>query len=514
MSRTNGSTITNGAQEVNARNPFDGIPAEMLAGLVGSMQLKQGQGELIRDEDVLFHDDPDNKSFVLPQNTTYESAISTFKRKRDEANERHRFSRVFHYRPDDGAYATAQVMKAMFGITVGRATPLPFGMSRPPELRSISIGYGKKAEVPWGEVEIPALEGAVAALGMTRHRIHGVVFELAVESPKKHRREIEALFDAVDQYLLNHSIYRGQALMGAEDLTFMNLATFDPRQIVFSDEVNTQLDGAVMGLLRHPDAYRGANIGLKRSILLYGPFGTGKSSFGLMAAIEAVKNGWTFLSATAGREALKEVFQTAKLYGPSVVFVEDIDVHTPQANDKVAIAELLDVFDGIGGKGDPLVVIMTTNHIENVPAGMLRPGRLDYAVEINGLDRVGTEGLIRAVTPPGLLGDVDFDAVYAEMEGFQPAWVRATADRAKSFAIAREKGDLGKFKLTTWDLVNAARSLHPQLRLMNAATEGTPVEPFANAFAAQVRESVHGMVTLDWDGDKTGSLAIPAGLNG
>lgn len=512
MSRQNGATLTPPA-EVKEQNPLANMPPEMLAGLVASMQSAKG-GELIRDEDVLFHPTPDIKSYVLPQNTTYEQAISTFQRKRDEANEVHAFSRKFLYRPNDGAYATGQVMKALFGITVGKATPLPFGMSRPPGLLSIDIGYKKKAEVPWGEVEIPALKGAVAQLGMTRDKNFGVVFELSVESPKKHRKEIEKFFDAVDAYLAEHSIYRGKALLGAEDLTFMNLATFDPRQIVFSDEVNVQLDGAVMGLLRHQGSYKEANISPKRAVLLYGPFGTGKSSFGLMAAIEAVQNGWTFLSATAGRESLRDVFQTARLYGPSVVFVEDIDVHTPQANNKAAISELLDVFDGIGGKGEPLLVIMTTNHIEDVPAGMLRPGRLDFAVEINGLDRTGTENLIRAVTPPGLLGDIDFDEVYAEMEGFQPAWVRATADRAKSFAIAREGGDLAKFVLTTWDLVAAARSLHPQLKLMNAATEGAPVEPFAEAFASQMRTSMHGMRTLDYDGDFTGTLALPVGVDG
>lgn len=496
--------------EVNGRSPSQqfSIPPEMLAGLVGSMQLAKGGGELIRDEDVLFHEDDTNKSYVLPKNTTYEAAIDTFERKRAEANERHRFSRVFPYRPNDGAYATGQVMKELFGITVGRATPLPFGMSRPPELLSIDIGYKKKAEVPWGEVEIPALKGAVAQLGATRHKTHGVVFELSVESPKKHRKEIERFFDAVDAYLLTNSIYRGKALMGAEDLTFMNLSNFDPRQIVFSDEANTQLDGAVMGLLRHPEAYRAANIPLKRAVLLYGPYGTGKTSFGQMAAIEAVKNNWTFLSAQAGKESLRDVFTTARLYGPAVVFVEDVDTHTPSANDKVAIAELLEVFDGIGSKTDPLVVIMTTNHIEDVPAGMLRPGRLDFAVEINGLDRTGTEGLIRAVVPETLLGDIDFDAVYAEMEGFQPAWVRGTADRAKSFAIAR--GDIGTFKLTTFDLVAAAKSLHPQLKLMAAATEGAPVEAFSDAFDNRIRTAVHGMRTLDYDGDFTGTLAVPA----
>ena len=141
----------------------------------------------------------------------------------------------------------------------------------------------------------------------------------------------------------------------------------------------------------------------------------------------------------------------------------------------------------------------TTNHIDKVTAGLLRPGRLDYVIEVAALDRSGTEKLIRAVVPTDLLGEVDFDAVYAAMPEFQPAWVKAVADRAQSFAIARTAGD-GVYRLTTTDLVGAARSLHPQLDLMRAASEGIAVPELGRAFDDAVKGALRGarfMDTLD-----------------
>ncbi|MGH8880018.1 MAG: AAA family ATPase, partial [Stackebrandtia sp.] len=297
------------------------------------------------------------------------------------------------------------------------------------------------------------------------------------------------------------------------ELKFMDTSHFDASQIVFSDEVTATLDGGLFAVLRYEDSLRQAKIPTKRSVLLYGPFGTGKSSIGLITAQIATRHEWTFLSAKAGRDKLRHVLQTAKLYEPAVVFVEDIDTHTPSAADKVAISELLDVFDGIASKGDKLLVVMTTNHIEDVPAGMLRPGRLDFAIPIDGLDRNGVEKLIKAVCPPGLLSDdIDYDSVYAEMDGFQPAWVKAVADRAKSFAIDRENGDL-RFKLSTPDLVNAARSLHAQLSLMNDASEGTEVDPFAEAFEKAIRDAATGMQLNHVTGEPIGQLALPPALN-
>jgi transitional endoplasmic reticulum ATPase len=485
------------------------VTPEMLA-----MFAQQSQGtNVIRDDDIKFHDDPAEKAMVLPRGMTYEKAGGILRRKHEESQKRHRFRRVFRYRPDDGAHAAAVVLKRMFGITVGKEMKLPFGMTRPPEYRTIEIGHNKTIEVPWGMIEVPSLGGAEVYLDADDGE-YGPVFEVAVDAPKMHKETVEALFTAIQDELAGNSIYRGKALMGARSLRFMDVGQFDASQIVFSDDVTATLDGGLFAVLRYGESLRSAKLSMKRAVLLYGPFGTGKSSIGLITAQVATRHGWTFLSARAGKDKLREVLQTAKLYEPAVVFVEDIDTHTPGANDKVAISELLDVFDGIAGKNDQLLVVMTTNHIENVPAGMLRPGRLDYAIPIDGLDRPGVERLIKAVVPPGLLSDdIDYDAVYSEMTDFQPAWVKATADRAKSFAIDRENGAL-TFTLTTYDLVQAARSLHAQLRLMAGAEEGTPVVAFEAAFSELVRNSADGMELRETGNSVPfGRLAAPAALN-
>lgn len=467
---------------------------------------------IIDDDDVKFNPKTDDKSFSIPQGMTYEHAGKVFQRKHEEMMKVNRFIEIFRYRPDDGAHACAIVMRRMFGITIGKDTQTMFG-TQPPEYRSIDISHTEKMEVPWGKVEIPALPGADVNLTATDGE-YGPVFAIFIDSPKMHKQIIERFFREINEELRTNSIYRGKALMGAHSLKFMDVDSFRADEIVFSEEVQTNLDGGVFSVLEYGNALQAANIKLKRTALLYGQFGTGKSSVGLITAQKAVKNGWTFLSARAGRDSLEPVIQTAALYEPAVIFVEDIDAHTPAEGDKPAVARLLDLFDGIGAKNSKLLVVMTSNHIEDVPAGMLRPGRLDYCISIEGLDRQGVERLMRAVTPPHLLADdIDFDAVHSEMEGFLPAWVKATSERAKSFAIVRTKGELN-FQLTTDDLVAAARSLHSQLELMRAANEGTPVVELHEAFTKLLRQSTDGLVIKDAEDDYvTGTIKLPAGLN-
>lgn len=484
-----------------ARNGTANDPTRALQELLGAIN---GRTEIVDDGDVRFHTDPNDRAFVVPQNTSYEEAGLIFQRKHEEMKQPFQFQRVFNYRPDDGAHAAAIVLTRMFGVTIGKTIHTMFG-STPPMYRTIEVGLNQTEEVPWELIAIPALPGAEIYLGSTQNE-YGPVFAVSVTSPKLHKAVIETLMNAISAELRDNSIYRGKALLGANALKFMDVGSFDPSQIVFSDFVARTLEAGLWSVLEHEDSLTQANIPLRRSVLLYGDYGTGKSSVGWMTAQKAVKAGWTFLSAKAGRDNLKDTLQTAALYEPAVVLVEDIDAHTPNVENKHAIAELLDLLDGVAAKARRLVVIMTTNHIEDVPAGMLRPGRLDFAVEIAGLDRNGAERLFRAVVPARLLGDVDFDKVYEAMSldgrDFLPAWVRSVADRASSFAIVRDGGV--NFQLTTDDLVDAARSLHPQLRLMLDAAEGrsTPTldEAFADAVQVAARKGITG-IAVDRDTD-------------
>lgn len=462
-----------------------------------ALMLSGGQmpGTLITSESVAFHDGP---KIVLPQGMTYEQALETLERLQHDEETEIRMDRKFNYRPDDGAVAAARVLKRRYGMTFGEPRYDFFGNPIPPSNRTVKIGPTETIDVPWDVLSIPSLEGVELILcDRHPHRDYGQVFEIHAKLLKRHKAEIKALFDEIEQELKERSIYRGKAVAGAEDLEFMELSGFDANEIVFSQDVQDTLENTVWSVIRHREALANEGIKIKRTALLYGPYGTGKTSAGIITAQIAVQNGWTFLSARPGRDNILDVLMTARLYEPAVVFVEDID---GQASDGTAseITELLDAFDGITKKGGDLVVVMTTNHLGRIHKGMLRPGRLDAVIKIDSLDRQGVERLIKAVVPSNKLDTgVDYDAVYAEMDGFYPAFVREAVERAKTSAVNRLNGAT-VYTLATADLVGAAKSLHEQLKMLEDANEGGRKATMDGIF----REMFHG-AQLTGNGETT-----------
>lgn len=467
--------------------------AAMAMALLAAFSQSTGvPGGIPVDADVQTHDKP---YVVYPKHLAIGQVITMLERKRREWEEEFAFSRSFKYRPEDGAVATARMLKETFGITAGKAQTAPSGRRIPPQFRTIEIGPGVTTEVPWGAVSIPSLgENATLHFGVDDDAI-GPVLELTLMAAKKHKETVEAFYAAIERELEINSIYRGHALRGAHELSFMDLSRFDPTKIVYATEVHATLDAAVFAVLRNAQAAMQAGASMKRSVLIHGPFGTGKTSLGLIAAQEAVQYGWTFLSAKAGEDDLEATLRTATLYEPAVVFVEDVERFTPDEGDRNGVAKLLDMLDGAASKSAKVILIMTTNHAEQISAGMLRPGRTDYVIEIAGLDAEAAERLIRAAIPEHLLDPyIDWSRVHAEMQGFQPAWVRAVLDRARDAALARTNS--AHFTLTTMDLVIAARSLNNQLDMMNSALETAPVNPLDQALVRLMEGALQGTQVL------------------
>ncbi len=509
-------------EQIFGKNGPPGITPEMAQQLsAGGMVMIVGPGgagmpgmgsNLITGDEIEYHD---GSKISLPNGMSPGQAYKILERLEDEQETETQFDRKFRYRPDDGAHATAQVIRARYGMSIGEAMVSFFG-SKPPETRTITVGLNETMQVPWGLISIPTLPGLEMML-CDRHPDpdYGKVFELHVTAPRKYKKEIESFFEAVEHYLRDHSIYRGKALRGANRLEFLDMSEFDSSKIVFADEVTHMLNGTVWSVIRHTAALREEGIPRKKAVLLYGPYGTGKTSAGQYTAEIAIKNGWTFLSAGPG-DKIEDVLQTARLYMPAVVFVEDIDTQASSGEaDEASL--LLDSFDGITAKGGELVIVMTTNHFSLIHKGMLRPGRLDGVVEVNSLDRNGVERLIKAVVNPGKLDpNVDFGAVYMAMEGFFPAFVRGALDRAVTFAIDRLDG-ARNYMLNTQDLVGAANSLRPQLDALNAASEGERVPTLdvvlGKAITRASQEAFHG-TRMEYSSHGDGyEVSVPA-LNG
>lgn len=465
-------------------------PEEMLAAVLG--KIPGVGGKIITGEEVAFHK---GHQIMIPEGMTYGEAFTVLKRLEKQAEEETEFTRMFKFRPDDGGYATSQAIKNRWGIALGKATYSFFGKN-PPEMRTINIGVNETMQVPWGHMEVPTLPGLTLFIGEAQDRDFGTIFGLRATGPQKYRDEIEGFFDDVEAYLQSKSIYRGRAIVGSNDPQFLDLSTFRGDQIVFSQDVMAALEGNLWAPIKHTDVMRREGLSLKRANLLYGPFGTGKTSIGQMTAQIATDNGWTFLSARPGRDKIDDVLRTARLYQPAVVFVEDIDTET-SSSDADEVTKLLEAFDGITSKGGEIVVAMTTNHIERIHKGMLRPGRLDSIVEIAALDRPGVERLVKVVVSPEKLDtNVDYDKVFEAVEGYLPAFIRETLARAVTYAISRLDGS-SHYVIDTDDIVGAAHSLRPQFERLQEAEEGIVPPTLDATIKSAVRDAVTGLSTHD-----------------
>lgn len=474
---------------------------QLLGGFLGE-HVDRLAADIIVSDAVAYHDDP---KIILPRGMSFSKAMTTLERLKKEQETPTEFQRKFLYRPNDGAYAAFQVLKDRYGMSMGKPQMTFFGL-KPAETREVQIGVNQKISLPWGLIEVPVFPGLELYFQEVKDRDYGLVFNVYATGPKKYQDDMDSLFDAIEAYLKVSSIYRGNAIMGGDNPEFMDLSGFKRNEIVFSDEVEAQITGLLFAPIRRREAMEKEGISLKRSFLAYGPYGTGKSSLGIITAVEAVANGWTFISAKAGRDKPEDILRTARLYQPAVVFVEDIDTST-SSGEAEDVTRFLESFDGISSKGGKLIALMTTNHIEKIHKGMLRPGRLDGVIHIAELDRHGIERLVKAVVDGDkLAGDVDYDKVAEAMEGFLPAFVRDSITRSQTFAIEESGGKLD-YTITTESLVNAALSLRVQYDLLTDADEGvlrpTLDKSFRELVVAEVTEAVNQFVPQNNHGMST-----------
>lgn len=150
--------------------------------------------------------------------------------------------------------------------------------------------------------------------------------------------------------------------------------------------------------------YLDRGIPYRRGLLLFGPPGCGKTSFVMALAGHLQRPIYALnLGSMAGDEALIEAITTVPEYG--ILLIEDIDVakasqarvvsnapSTPEEEAKkkeeeakgVTLSALLNALDGAFSR-DGRILVMTTNHPDNVDPALLRPGRVDLKERIGEL---------------------------------------------------------------------------------------------------------------------------------
>ena len=195
--------------------------------------------------------------------------------------------------------------------------------------------------------------------------------------------------------------------------------------------------------LKHPELFERMGISAPRGVLLYGPPGTGKT---LIAEALANESGASFYTIRGpeimskyygeSENRLRTMFETAAKNSPSIIFLDEIDSIAPNRDavygeqEHRVVAQLLSLMDGMGGRGD-VIVIGATNREDAIDPALRRPGRFDREIEIGVPSRAGRRSILDVHTrnmPLG--GDVDLDRLSRMTQGFVGADLAALAREA------------------------------------------------------------------------------------
>lgn len=442
-------------------------------------------GDMFGEDDIL----REGRKIMIPQTMSLQQAVEFINHKIAEEEEVAGFSRVFKYRVWDVAYCAHLAFKKAFGAVRHKGS-----FMSPPQLIDIPNGPDSVVQVPWGNFVVPHLPEVTFTVTGARDAEFGHVGAVRAEGPKKWRFHVEGIFKLIEEELRRSSLYKGKVIDGAEMPNFRDPTTFDPERLVYSDEVFQQLETNVFAPLRYPEKLRAAGIDLKGAVLLEGNYGVGKSEFLRWASQVAYENSWTFIFVRPQVDDIEDAMRTARIYAPAVIAFEDVDTIADASSESDRISRILELFDGTEAKSKDVMVLLTTNHVDVIHKGMLRPGRLDAIIHVSEPDAEAIAKLCQVFIPEDRLKveEAEWPEVSEAMVGFLPAFVREACDRAIKYSVVRNEGELGE--ITKDDLVGAARGLRDHYNLMTGAADKVEREPLQVALERHVRAGVTQVV--------------------
>ncbi|MFB7494443.1 ATP-binding protein [Streptomyces sp. NPDC056161] len=211
-----------------------------------------------------------------------------------------------------------------------------------------------------------------------------------------------------------------------------------------------------------------------KAVILFGPPGTGKTSF---AKAVASRLGWPFVELFPSRlaadtseglaAALREVFADLAELDSVLLFIDEVEEIAGVRSGKAVdpghgvtneLLKLIPVFR----EHDERLLVCTTNSVRSLDPAFLRPGRFDYVIPIGPPDRAA-----RAAIWNRYLGDsggtVDVPRLVEASELFTPADIEFAARKGAQAAFEREVIDPQGRPATTEDYLTAIADTRPTL---------------------------------------------------
>ncbi|UCH31081.1 MAG: CDC48 family AAA ATPase [Candidatus Bathyarchaeota archaeon] len=238
--------------------------------------------------------------------------------------------------------------------------------------------------------------------------------------------------------------------------------------------------------LRHPELFQRLGIEPPKGVLLHGPPGCGKTLLARAVANESEANffsinGPEIMSKFYGESEarLREIFQQAQQNAPSIIFIDELDAIAPKREEvtgeveRRVVAQLLALMDGLGGRGN-VIVIGATNRPGALDPALRRPGRFDREIEIGVPDKQARHEILQIHTRGmPLAEDVDLKKLVETTHGYTGADLAALGRETAMKSLRRYLPEISleeehippsvleKMEIRMEDFLNAYREITP-----------------------------------------------------
>ena len=218
------------------------------------------------------------------------------------------------------------------------------------------------------------------------------------------------------------------------------------------DDLKRQLLADVIYPLTHTAEYEKFKLTLPNGILLYGPPGCGKTYIVRKLAEEINYNFFELKHSDVAStyihgavEKIAEVFNKAKLYSPSLVFIDELEGLLPNrsdlgGNNSHKLEEINEFLMHLNDAGkNKVLVIGATNQPNLIDKAILRSGRFDKKIEVKPPDFDARKHLFKFYLSDRPFEDVDFDLLAEKTTNYSCSDIEFIVNESARYAVTKNK---------------------------------------------------------------------------
>ncbi|MEJ2689672.1 MAG: AAA family ATPase [Deltaproteobacteria bacterium] len=235
------------------------------------------------------------------------------------------------------------------------------------------------------------------------------------------------------------------------------------------------VNSRIIRLLQRTDLASKHGVTPPRTIIFFGPPGTGKTHF--VKAIAGILQWWYIEVSPSSLMAdgqdrlganLKKIMEKASELEEAVIFIdefEEIAGSRDNANriDKSITNEFLKQVPLLKTREHKNLLICATNYIRQLDAALLRPGRFDCIIPVGGLDEQGRKTIFENYLSNTHCGNIDLDRLVALTPLFTPADIEYLFQKVRQHAFDQEFNQQNEYQVTTETFLKILPSVRPTL---------------------------------------------------